>query len=548
MGLCFRFLLRGLLAIGLTACQAPTLSSSATPVAWAGSKALEQEPSYRAVDYQVRAIARANTTLNTRALVGHPLTKEEVTLASRTALARLDETNLLSPPERTWVMGQSERWRAGLEGRDASLAFEVGALVRKRSGKDHPSSVETVQALIEGRAGVLDPHTLLVRPDVVNRYDQAALRLGTLGLHVRWVDGQIQVDGMVPGGPAQSSGKIQVGDILIAVRVDQGAWQRLGWMDDARRWLQAPARTLALRLTHQGKLVEVVLHPGPINQEALRATMETLTAPYGHSYAALRLEASFFYEGGSDGKTLADDVRDALTRSRAANGKNSLPDVVILDLRQCRGGSVPVALDLASAFLPAGTAAIHIEGSDARIMNITFPGNAHFTPWTGPVQVWVGPHTASAAEIVAQALHDREGQPGTTVGWPTYGKGTLQRRIDLDLDSSRRGQPSRLGELWFTTEEIFGTDGRSLQKHGVELSYRLPNAAAEPWGERSLPGALEPRTGASHGAAPDAPLLSSVPALTPLMPEAEALPLWQRAGGEALQKAQEAWIQKRKSD
>jgi carboxyl-terminal processing protease len=116
-----------------------------------------------------------------------------------------------------------------------------------------------------------------------------------------------------------------------------------------------------------------------------------------------------------------------------------------------------------------------------------------------PLVVLVNNGSASAAEIVAGALKDRE--RATIVGLTTFGKGSVQSVIPL--------RDGRDGALKLTTARYYTPAGISIQKTGiipdlqVAYSHRQAEAIfdeAVQFSEASLKGALDTQEGKSRKA------------------------------------------------
>jgi len=89
--------------------------------------------------------------------------------------------------------------------------------------------------------------------------------------------------------------------------------------------------------------------------------------------------------------------------------------------------------------------------------------------YTGPLMVLVNRFTASASEIFAAAIQDYH--RGLIVGSTTYGKGTVQRLIDLN-----RFVPGNqdAGQLKLTIDKFYRVNGASTQRKGVTPDIVLP--------------------------------------------------------------------------
>jgi carboxyl-terminal processing protease len=159
-------------------------------------------------------------------------------------------------------------------------------------------------------------------------------------------------------------------------------------------------------------------------------------------------------------------------------------DGVVIDLRDNGGGSLTEAIELTGLFIDQGPVvqvkdsrrAVDIEGDDV-------PG----TDWDGPLAVLVNRSSASASEIFAAAIQDYG--RGLIIGEPTFGKGTVQNLIDLDLFA--RGEEPGLGQLKMTIAQFFRVDGGSTQHKGVTPDVKFPvTLDATEYGESAYDNAL----------------------------------------------------------
>jgi carboxyl-terminal processing protease len=142
------------------------------------------------------------------------------------------------------------------------------------------------------------------------------------------------------------------------------------------------------------------------------------------------------------------DVSSALAKLRHQGAL----DVLVLDLRNDPGGLVDQAIAVADQFLDSGTI-VTIRGKHGSVeTQVAHKGGAAVAV---PVVAIVDQGTASAAEILAAALHDHG--RAKLVGVPTYGKGTVQTFYDLDDGSG----------LKLTTARYYTPNDNSLESKGI---------------------------------------------------------------------------------
>ncbi|GAA4607237.1 hypothetical protein GCM10023195_27260 [Actinoallomurus liliacearum] len=109
----------------------------------------------------------------------------------------------------------------------------------------------------------------------------------------------------------------------------------------------------------------------------------------------------------------------------AVTGRPRRPGGVLLDLRANPGGLLDEAVDTASVFLPGGLVATFERAGTPPERLMADPGGDTAVP----LVVLVDGGTASAAEIVAGSLGDRD--RAVIVGSRTFGKGSVQEPLRL---------------------------------------------------------------------------------------------------------------------
>ena len=123
---------------------------------------------------------------------------------------------------------------------------------------------------------------------------------------------------------------------------------------------------------------------------------------------------------------------------------------LILDLQENGGGYLKAAVDIANEFLERGNLIVYTEGRRVPRTEYTADGDGVFQK--GKIVILVDSYTASAAEIVTGAVQDHD--RGIVVGRRTFGKGLVQRPIDLPDGSMIR----------LTIAHYYTPSGRCIQK------------------------------------------------------------------------------------
>ena len=145
------------------------------------------------------------------------------------------------------------------------------------------------------------------------------------------------------------------------------------------------------------------------------------------------------------GPTTAEEFAEAL-KSLQKKGMKDL----ILDLQGNGGGYLNAAIDLANEFLKQKELIVYTEGRAARRSDFFAKGTGNFK--NGRLIILVDEYSASASEIVTGAIQDWD--RGVVVGRRTFGKGLVQRPIDLPDGSMIR----------LTIARYYTPSGRCIQK------------------------------------------------------------------------------------
>jgi carboxyl-terminal processing protease len=308
---------------------------------------------------------------------------------------------------------------------DARLLAEVMQRVRDNyvdSVDDHKMLQDALRGLVTG----LDEHSAFL-----DRDEYAELKRSTsgsyagIGIVVESSAAGVSVARRLPGSPAERAG-IEPGDVITAI---DGTVLSAANLDDAVARLRGPVGSrvrLSIRPAAGGAGRELVLERAEVALPSVAA--ELLTPGYGY------LRISSFTDATNA------EVDRALERLRAQRQLRGL----VIDLRDNPGGVLEAAVAVADDFLDRGTI-VTADGRtrDARFRMEATPGDAS---GGAHLAVLVNGGTASAAEILAAALHDNG--RAALIGHKTYGKGSVQTILPLadgeavKLTTSRYQTPS----------------------------------------------------------------------------------------------------------
>jgi len=325
---------------------------------------------------------------------------------------------------------------------------------------------ELIESAINGMLRSLDPHSSYLAPDEFRDMQvHTSGEYGGLGMEVTIEDGVVKVVAPFDDTPASRAG-IKPGDYLTAIDGDSIVGESL---DDAVDRMRGPV----------GAPVTVtVARPSqdPFDVDLVRETIEVkpVTWRVENGFGVIRV--STFNEKSTAA------LADAINALEAELGA-VLPGL-ILDLRSNPGGLLDEAVGVSGVFLDGGEV-VSTRGRDPRDTERYNADSGDLTRGA-PVVVLIDEGTASAAEIVAGAIQDRE--RGTLVGMTSFGKGSVQTVIPL------RG--GRDGAIRLTTQRYYTPAGRSIQATGIIPDYEIAQSrpedeAAARLRESDLPNALK---------------------------------------------------------
>ncbi|HVK81534.1 MAG TPA: S41 family peptidase [Verrucomicrobiae bacterium] len=367
---------------------------------------------------------------------------------------------------------------------DIYRQLELFADVLARVEQDYVTEIneeEAMEAAIQGMLASLDPHSSYMNAaDYREMQTQTRGEYGGLGIEVTSEEGVVRVVSPIDGTPAARAG-IQAGDYLTAI--DGESIVGLTLNDAVRRMRGEAGSSLTVTVAREGTdPFDVTLQREIINVRAVTARVEN------GDIGIIRI--STFNE------RTGDMLQDAIRTVRRDTG-GRLRGVVV-DLRNNPGGLLDQAIEVSDAFLDGGEV-VSTRGrqpEDVQRYNARRGDDMAGVP----VVVLINGASASAAEIVAGALQDRN--RALIVGTDSFGKGSVQTVIPL--------QGGRDGALRLTTARYYTPAGRSIQGAGItpdmevaarridaEQIARLQRLGVS---EADLPNALDNDSGAQRRA------------------------------------------------
>jgi len=358
-------------------------------------------------------------------------------------------------------------------------------------------SDDVFQSFMDAYSTSIDPHTDYFGATASADFDiSMKLSLVGIGAVLQERDDYTTIRELVPGGPAQLSGKLAVGDRITGVgqgadgpikevmgtRLDEVVQLIRGEKDSIFRLDILPADAGA---DGGHRVISLVRDKISLDKQAAKkAVLPVKDGDVTRKIGVITLPA--FYEdfearrkGDKDYRSASRDVAKLLTELKHDN-----VDGVLIDLRNNGGGSLAEAIDLPGLFVGKGPV-VQQRGADGKVevQSDDLPTPA----WTGPVGVLINRGSASASEIFAAAIQDYG--RGVIIGEPSFGKGTVQTVVNLD-QVARNDKP-KFGELKLTIAQFFRVNGGTTQLRGVTPDIALPGLSdPKTFGETSYDNAL----------------------------------------------------------
>lgn len=328
-----------------------------------------------------------------------------------------------------------------------------------------------------------DPHSEYMDPDALENF-QISMKLSLVGIGavLRSEDGFAQIVELVPGGPADRSGKLAVKDKIAEVAQGDNEFVDVFDMelDEVVKMIRGKKGTTVRLKTlpanaidpSQREIVSIVRDKVELKQQEAKAEIIERTGTDGRPERLGWITLPSFYAdmerspASRDAKSTTRDVAILLERLK----KEKIEGLVI-DLRSNGGGSLEEAVNLTGLFIKNGPV---VQAKDTQ-GNITISRDRDSRiAYDGPLVVLTSRLSASASEIFAGALQDYN--RAVIVGdKSTFGKGTVQTMLSLGQFMTPIGsKPQEAGALKLTIQQFYLPSGRSTQLRGVASDIVLP--------------------------------------------------------------------------
>ena len=329
-----------------------------------------------------------------------------------------------------------------------------------------------------------DPHSSYLSPRSAEDFDMnMSLKLSGIGALLGIDEDYTKIISLVPGGPAQKSGKIKPEDRISKIR-QKGSDEFtdvVGWrIDEVVDLIRGEAGTeveiefISFEADNDStKLVTLKREEVKLEDRAARSEVTQIE---NNKIGIIDLPSFYidfdeFQKGNKNYRSSSKDIRNILNTFNEDE-----VDAVVLDLRNNGGGALIEANKIIGLFVSSGPT---VQVKQSRGFIQPYGDSRAVQVWEKPVLILVNRYSASASEIVAGAIQDYK--RGIVVGQRTFGKGTVQSLENLSE-----------GQIKITESKYYRINGTSTQNRGVIPDIELPSTwDVDTVGESSYPTALK---------------------------------------------------------
>lgn len=239
--------------------------------------------------------------------------------------------------------------------------------------------------------------------------------------------GNILLTDVEPDMPAEAQG-LKIGDEIT--HIDGVSVSEQGYENYARKILGKPDTEVTLTVLRSGKEFDIVFKR--VNEGG-----QTVEHKKIGNVGYIRI-LHFDVFGGAQFRTAVDDLKGVKS--------------VIVDVRNCPGGTTSEAVDMASLLVESGKVRMEAYNSDSHEFDVA-QGNVKLDV---PIVVLINENSKSSSEVFAALLKDGSDKC-SLVGEKTFGKGVFQQNGMLESG----------GTIRFTGGKYYVNDRENWQDIGI---------------------------------------------------------------------------------
>lgn len=313
-----------------------------------------------------------------------------------------------------------------------------------------------------------DPYTVFLPPDAQkSTKEDLGGSFEGVGIELGFnKDKRLSVIAPLSGTPADKAG-IKAGDLIVKIEKTDTAGMSL---PDAVKLIRGPKGTTVklsiLKELDGTEPKEYMLTRDTIVVKSVEVSYQQAGASgtkTGKKVAVIKL--SRFGERTNDEWQSA--ISDVLSQNAQA---------VILDMRNNPGGFLESAVFIASEFLDGGVVVLQENNQG---LKTPFQVNRRGKLTNQPLLVLINKGSASASEIVAGALQDRN--RAKLIGEKSFGKGTIQEAQDLEFGTGIHITVAK----WLTPNSRWVNDSAGLNPD-IEVKADLNDPSKDPQLDKAL--------------------------------------------------------------
>lgn len=324
--------------------------------------------------------------------------------------------------------------QAQTPGKEAMRKLQLAEFAITNLYVDSVDENKLVEEAIIKMLAQLDPHSTYNNAEEVKKMNEPLQgNFEGIGVQFQMIEDTLLIVQPVSNGPSEKVG-ILAGDRIIAVNDSAIAGVKMSTENIMARLRGPKDSEVKLTIVRRG-----VDDPLYFTVKRDKIPILSLDAAYMIAPKTGYIRINRF------AATTAEEFSKALKDLQ----KKGMKDL-ILDLQGNGGGYLNAAIDLANEFLNQQDLIVYTQGRASRRSNFYAKGNGSFKD--GRLVVLVDEYSASASEIVTGAIQDSD--RGVVVGRRTFGKGLVQRPIDLPDGSMIR----------LTIARYYTPAGRCIQK------------------------------------------------------------------------------------
>jgi len=323
----------------------------------------------------------------------------------------------------------------GLDGEnttDLLRFFGVKRMIEARYVTDVDSTT-LMDGAIDGMVKSLgDPHSMYMKTSMYKALkEHTAGAFGGIGVTMGFKDDKVTIMSVLEGTPGEKVG-LKVGDEILSV--------------DGTPVSEYQPEEVALHIRgEEGTEVKLMIHRADEEDKEYSIRRDTIKVPSAKG-KMLSENGMGYIRIASFGENTGAEFREEYEKLKD-EGMAGL----IVDLRQNPGGLITSCVEVADMLVPKGNIVSVVQRDGSRE-----DYDSTLEESSLPIVVLIDDNSASAAEILAGALQDREA--ATIVGTKSYGKGSVQVVVPLFHNDG----------LKLTIAKYYTPSGKCIDGIGIE--------------------------------------------------------------------------------